>query len=106
MTKIVAFVPDLMDRSRFSAVSGVEFVVSAEALSNIDADVVVADLSRPGALQAMSVLSDSVRRVGFVPHVESELRVDAQAAGIEVHARSKFFRDLTAILAEKTTESS
>jgi hypothetical protein len=50
---VIAFVPDLMDRSKLSAVDAdVRFVAAADELAGAaaryDVDVVVVDLSRPG----------------------------------------------------------
>ena len=99
MTRVVAWVPDLMDRSRLAGAGpGVEvtFVTSAADLltAGPGADVVVVDLARPGALEAVAGLA-GVRVVGFAPHVERDLLEAATAAGCdEVLPRSAFFRRL------------
>lgn len=95
---VLAVVPDLMDRSRLSAAPGVEVVavtaggVAAELVSRAETgvDLVVADVSRPGVLDAVSDLSVPV--VGFAPHVDDGLFTRAAQAGIEALARSVFFR--------------
>ena len=95
---IAAYVPDLMDRSRFGGID-VEFVASPAALADADADVVVVDLSRPGVLEAVGRL-EGVRTIGFGSHVDRELLAAAKAAGCdEVLARSEFFRRLGELLA-------
>lgn len=98
--RIVAYVPDLMDRSRLAPVTGVHFVTrpaDLAALAN-DADVVVVDLARPGVLDALGGLS-GVRTVGFASHVDTELLAAATAAGCgEVMARSRFFANVATLL--------
>jgi hypothetical protein len=92
--RVVAYVPDLMDRSRLSAaVPNVSFVPAAAALADAaaGADVVIVDLSRPGVLDALPA---NVRTVGFGSHVDTALLDAARAAGCDVVvARSKFFAD-------------
>jgi hypothetical protein len=98
---VVAYVPDLMDRSRFSAVTGVRvrFVGSpaelAPASTESGASVVVVDVSRPGVLDALISGGIAGRVVGFGSHVDTELLDAARAAGCsEVVARSRFFGHL------------
>ena len=96
MTRVAAYVPDLMDRSRFGGIEGVEFVASPTELANVDADVVVVDLSRPGVLDS---LPSGVRTIGFGSHVDRELLASAEAAGVdEVMPRSEFFRRIRELL--------
>jgi hypothetical protein len=100
VTSIVAFVPDLMDRSKVSAAAGdrVRFVASAGELSKTEADVVVVDLSRPGVLEALPSIKS--RTIGFGSHVDTELLDAAKEAGCdEVLARSAFFSQLPELLA-------
>ena len=89
--RVVAFVPDLMDRSRLSA-PGVEvaFVDDPEGLIDAHADLVVEDLARPGAIEALGAVAGP--KVGFVAHVDAATMAAARAAGCdEVLARSRFF---------------
>ena len=89
--RVVAFVPDLMDRSRLSA-PGVEvaFVDDPEGLIDAHADLVVADLARPGAIEALGAVAGP--KVGFVAHVNAATMAAALTAGCdEVLARSRFF---------------
>jgi len=88
---VVAFVPDLMDRSRFGGID-VTFVRSATDLGeqSAGADVAVADLGRPVALDALAS-STAVRRLGYVNHENRAVFEAGAAAGIEVFARSRFF---------------
>jgi hypothetical protein len=114
--KVVALIPDLMDRSKVSAaVSGdpavqVDFVSSAAALSarlgtgapNREAvDLVVVDLSRPGVIAMVEGLDRSagLRIIGFGSHVDRDLMRSARDAGCDqVLARSAFFSQLPAVL--------
>ena len=97
MSRVVAYVPDLMDRSRLA---GVTYVATPEELASVDADVVVVDLSRPGVLDVLPAVAQRVPRiVGFGSHVDTELLAAARAAGCtEVLPRSRFFADPTAFL--------
>jgi hypothetical protein len=95
---IAAYVPDLMDRSRFAGID-VEFVASPAALRDVDAEIVVVDLSRPGVLEAVAQL-EGVRTIGFGSHVDRDLLAAAKDAGCdEVMTRSEFFRRLRDLLA-------
>lgn len=96
--RVVAYVPDLMDRSRIrAAVPGVVFATDPAGLATTDADVVVVDLSRPGVLDAVAGLGVPV--VGFAGHAEHDLLARARAAGCRVLVRSVFFRDVAAAIA-------
>ena len=89
--RVIAFVPDLMDRSRLSA-PGVEvtFVDDPEGLTDAHADLVVADLARPGVIEALGAVAGPT--VGFVAHVDEATMAAALTAGCdEVLARSRFF---------------
>lgn len=94
---LVAFVPDLMDRSRLAGLSPT-FAASLPELVGL-ADVAgtgsctaVVDLARPGALDAaIDLATRGVRVVGFAPHVDDELRTRAVTGGVQVVARSRFF---------------
>jgi hypothetical protein len=87
-----------MDRSRFPSGSGVTFVRSVDELT-ADADLVIVDLNREGALEAAGALQN-VRRIGFTNHENTELIQAAQAAGVEVMPRSRFFRTIAYIVAQ------
>ena len=95
---VVAYVPDLMDRSRISAAApGTRFVDGPEFLVGIDADVVVVDLGRPGVVDVLGRIEP--RTVGFASHVDRDTVAAAEAAGCdEVLARSQFFRRLPELL--------
>ena len=89
--RVVAFVPDLMDRSRLSA-PGVEvvFVDDPEGLADTHADLVVVDLARPGVIESLGAVAGPT--VGFVAHIDEATMAAALAAGCdEVLARSRFF---------------
>ena len=92
--KVVALIPDLMDRSRLGQ-HQIEFVGAAALLPIVaaGADLVFVDLSRPGVAEVLEVVvSSSGRVIGFAPHVEDETMAWALALGAEVMPRSKFFR--------------
>ena len=110
MMVVVAYVPDLMDRSRLSAVGGavggaaVEFVSSPAGLRDLaaSADLVIVDLERPGVLEILpEILPDvKARTIGFGSHVDRALLAAARAAGCsEVLPRSAFFGRLSSLLA-------
>ncbi len=88
---ILAFVPDLMDRSKVAAAGTVTFVQQPADLTGQPADLVIVDLSRPGVLDALPDLAGT-RVIGFASHVDRALMDAARAAGCtEVLARSVFF---------------
>ena len=101
--RVVALVPDLMDRSKVAAVApGTEFVARAGALPSAaaGADLVVVDLSRPGAVEAIPALAATgVRVIGFGSHVDRATLDAAEDAGASVLPRSEFFRRLSELLA-------
>ncbi len=105
--RVVALVPDLMDRSRVGAAAragGVDLVVVAGPAALVAAltgsgpvDLVLADLARPGVLDAVAAL-DGVAVVGFAAHVDGPTFDAARAAGVEALPRSVFFRRLGELL--------
>ena len=105
MQSVVAYVPDLMDRSKVSAAAGstVRFVRQPADLAEAatTADVVVVDLGRDGVIDALAdVAALGVRVIGFGSHVDREVLDAARAAGCsQVLARSAFFGQITALLA-------
>jgi DNA-binding NarL/FixJ family response regulator len=98
---VAAYVPDLMDRSRLAGID-ITFVASPAALASTEADVVVVDLGRPGALEALPSIT-SGRVIAFGSHVDADLLAAARAAGCDdVLPRSKFFTRARDLLAEPT----
>jgi DNA-binding NarL/FixJ family response regulator len=98
--RVVALVPDMMDRSRIaSAVTGAEFIGAVEA--SADADVVIIDLGRRGAdVARVRANAPSARIVAYGPHVDDEAFDRARREGADVVLpRSRFFRDIGAALA-------
>ncbi len=109
---MIAFVPDLMDRSKVSAAAaavGIEtrFVRSPEALVAAaatlnDAELVVVDLGRADVLEAVAsvlVAAPGARIIGFAPHVDDDLLASARVAGcVEAMPRSRFFTRLPVLL--------
>lgn len=101
--KVVAFVPDLMDRSRVESAaravgSSVEFVARPTDLPPAiarGATLVIIDLTHPGALDVLPNLRPA-RTVGFGSHVDGGLLRAARHAGCdEVLSRSVFFGRLS-----------
>lgn len=100
---VVAFVPDLIDRSKVAgAAPGTTFVAEPEELpsASAGADLVVVDLSRPGVLDAVRTIH--VRTIGFARHTSPELLAAARAAGCaEALTRSQFFGHLADWLVDR-----
>jgi hypothetical protein len=94
MPRIAAYVPNLMDRSRFG--DGVQIVQSLKELESVDADLVFVDLSRSQALEHLPLRSQVI---GFAPHIDTETLDAAKAAGCtEALPRSIFFKRLPTLL--------
>ncbi len=104
--RVAAYVPDLMDRSRLSAVAGIDlrFVRAPEELASLASgwvpDVVVVDLAQPGVIDALRAGGIPGRLIGFGSHVDTDTLDAARAAGCdEVLPRSRFFADPGRLLA-------
>ena len=98
MSGVVAYVPDLLDRSKVAgAAADVTFVARPGDLVGADASLVVVDLTRPGVLDVLPHLSGRV--IGFANHTRRDVMDAALAAGCEqVLARSAFFSRLDELL--------
>jgi hypothetical protein len=97
---IVAFVDDLMDRSRLSgAFPAVRFARSVDDIGG--ADVVIIDLARHGDLvRAVRGAHGTARIIAFGPHVDDEAIETAENEGADrALPRSRFFRDPAAAVA-------
>jgi hypothetical protein len=101
-TPVVAYVPDLMDRSRVeiagrTAGLSIDFVAHPEDLAAAvghGVRFVVVDLAHAGVLDVLPRLRPA-HTVGFASHVDKALLEAARAAGCdEVLARSAVFRRL------------
>jgi hypothetical protein len=101
-TSLVAYVPDLMDRSRVeiaghAAGRAVAFVARPEDLTSAverGARLIVVDLAQAGVLEVLPRLGPA-HTVGFASHVDTALLDAARVAGCdEVLARSAVFRRL------------
>lgn len=91
---IIAFVPDLMDRSKLAEIVGIVFIRTPnELLAATNAeDTVVVDLARWVDGESLTqVVEKGARVVVFSPHVEREAMTLAEFAGVEVMTRSQFF---------------
>lgn len=93
---VFAFVPDLMDRSRFGG--AVRFVRSVPS-DAVSGDVVIVDLDRcdePGQF-----VLPGCAAIGYGSHVDTERHDQARLLGYDqVLPRSRFFRDLPSLLGE------
>ena len=99
-THIVAYVPDLMDRSKVAAAGDCVFVSKPGDLAALcpAADVVVVDLTKPGVVDVLADLD--ARIIGFANHTSRDVMAAARAAGCEqVLARSDFFARIDELLA-------
>jgi len=99
--RTVAYVPDLMDRSKVASASGtpVTFVARPTDLpaASAAADLVVVDLSRPGVLEVLPAIAAPT--IGFGRHDDRERLAAATAAGCDrVLARSAFFSQVAELL--------
>lgn len=100
MSRIVAYVPDLMDRSKVAAAGDCVFVSRPAdlAVESGGADVVVVDLTKPGVVDVLGDLDGRV--IGFANHTSREVMDAARAAGCEqVLPRSEFFARIDELLA-------
>lgn len=100
MSRIVAYVPDLMDQSKVAAAGDCVFVSRPAELAarSAEADVVVVDLTKPGVLDVLSELD--ARVIGFANHTSRDVMDAARAAGCEqVLPRSQFFARIDELLA-------
>lgn len=98
--RVAAYVPDLMDRSKVAAAApDAAFVSTPQALADVDADLYVVDLNRPGAVDVLAALGGR-RVVGFASHVDREtLSAAGEQPGVEAYRRSEFFARLGELLA-------
>ena len=99
MGGIVAYVPDLLDRSKVAgAAADVRFVSRPADLVGTDAELVVVDLTRAGVVEVLGDLAGT-RVIGFANHTRRDVMDAALAAGCEqVLARSAFFSRLPELL--------
>lgn len=105
---IIAFVDDLLFRSKLRAVAAhtgaeVAFSKTVDASAIAGARLAIVDLDGSTALETLGALTSaapSLRIVGFVSHVNAERIRAAREAGItEVMARSAFVNALPTLLA-------
>lgn len=111
MERVIALMDDLFFQMKVAETAkhlGMELKVAANAdallaLLQPPPKLVIIDLnarSQPlAALEKLRAQDKSVRVVGFLSHVQRDLAAQAQTAGCEVMPRSRFTRDLAAILA-------
>jgi len=100
MTRILAYVPDLIDRSKVAAAGDCVFASSPADLAELcpSADLVVVDLTKPGVVEVLGDLD--ARVIGFANHTSRDAMDAARAAGCEqVLPRSDFFARIDELLA-------
>lgn len=97
--RVVAFVDDLMDRSRLGGIDGLRYTRDADACT--DADVVIVDLARhAAAIPVIVAAAPDARIIAFGSHVDTDVLEDAARAGATlVLARSQFLRDPAGVVA-------
>ena len=96
MTRIAAYVPNLMDRSRFA--SHVEMLQTLDDLESVNADLVLIDASNPEVLE---YLPAGPQIIAFASHVSVEILDLAKAAGCaDALPRSVFFKRLPQLLGD------
>ena len=100
MSRVVAYVPDLMDRSKVAAAGDCVFVSRPADIAALcpAAAVVVVDLTKPGVVEVLAGLD--ARVIGFANHTSRDVMEAARAAGCEqVLPRSDFFARIDELLA-------
>ena len=111
-TTVVAYVPDLMDRSRVEVAGhtgGLTVVFVAEPADLVtavagDARLVLVDLAGAGVLDLLPALG-AAHTIGFASHIERALLAGARAAGCdEVLPRSAVFRRLARGVAQEASD--
>jgi hypothetical protein len=98
---VVAYAPDLMDRSKLSAAAPELRFVNRPgdlAAAAVGAELVVVDLARPGVLEVLAEVTAVARVIGFGSHVDRATLEQADAVGCEAMPRSQFFRSLGELL--------
>ena len=90
---IVAFVDDLMDRSRLGVLHDITFTRDPAAC--VDATVVIVDLARHATvIPAVAELAPYARIIAFGSHVDTDALDEASRNGAAlVLPRSRFFAD-------------
>ncbi len=110
--RVVVAVPDLFFAARIEATAGplgvaiapATFASASARCHEAPTDLVIVDLDAPGAVELVRALkADPDLRatpvLGFYPHVRTELRAAAMAAGLDrAMARSAFTTLLPALL--------
>lgn len=97
--RVIAFVDDLMDRSRLGGIDGLTF--TRDPASCAGADVVLVDLARhAAAVTGIRAHAPGARIIAFGSHVDTAALEDAARAGADlVLTRSQLLRDPAAVVA-------
>jgi len=98
---VVAFVPDLMDRSRLGF--GVDIITFVRELPDVThspaSGTLLVDLARVAEPESLAAYARAGWRVvAFGSHVDREKLAAAASGGVEVLTRSAFFRDPGVVL--------
>jgi hypothetical protein len=97
-SRVAAYTPDLMDRSKISAAfPGCRFVARPEALVGLaEIDVVVVDLSKRGVLDVLAdIVKSGAPVIAYGSHVDkATLAAATEAGAAAVVPRSAFFGGL------------
>ena len=98
----VAIVGDLMDRSKLTAAFP-GLIFARDAAGCVDASTVIVDLARhAGEIAELRAVAPTARIICFGPHVDVDRAEQARSDGADVVlARSQFFRDPAAAIAER-----
>jgi hypothetical protein len=103
--RIVAYTPDLMDRSKISAAASaasheLTYAGTPEALVGLaGVDAVIVDLSKKGAVDVLAdIAAGSARVLAYASHVDIPRLSPTLPADVDVLPRSKFFGSLSELL--------
>jgi len=92
---IYAYVPDLMDRSKFS--KEINFYSKPQSLNYSEIDLIIVDLDKCKDLKEH--LNLNVKTIGFASHVNEQIFKEANSVGYEnVYPRSVFFKKMSELL--------
>ncbi len=95
--RTLAFIPDLMDWSKVSAIPGLARTKDLGSVDLQDVTTLVVDLDKAELAHLAEIVSGEQRNdlelIGFCSHVNTELKSAAEDLGFRVLARSRFFGD-------------
>lgn len=104
MTRILFYGVDLSARLRLSKAAselGAELITHAVGAPEAEPDVVVIDLDWAGeSLRDLVRIHPDATALGYYSHIEEGKRLAAKDAGARAYARSRFWRETAALIAE------